>query len=288
MFDLVIQTAINALYAASYLSLIAVGLVLIFGVMGIINFAHGELYMLGAYASVVVYSNLGLPFEFAVIVGVLFVGGIGVLMERGLFRPLKDNPLGGLVASIGLLLVLQAVVILIFGVRMLHVTPPTKETLQIGGAVLPVQRLVSISVAVFCLTALWWFLHRTRTGWALRACAHDGEAARLQGIPYKRMARIAMMLGAGLAGIAGAITGPLVPPSPLMGHAVIVAAFIVIIVGGIGSLPGAVVASVLYAFVHTFVTTYADGVIADIVGLALMLLVLIVRPVGLFGAPERA
>ncbi|MGB3389833.1 MAG: branched-chain amino acid ABC transporter permease, partial [Pseudaminobacter sp.] len=101
-------------------------------------------------------------------------------------------------------------------------------------------------------------------------------------------ARYAMFIGAGLAGVAGAMTAPLVAPSPFMGHTVIVTAFIIIIVGGIGSLEGAVVAAILYAFVHTFVTTFYDGVIANIVGLLLMLAVLVVKPQGLFGVRERA
>jgi len=138
------------------------------------------------------------------------------------------------------------------------------------------------------LAALWWFLRRTRFGWALRACAQDPEAAALQGISINQTARIAMFIGAALAGVAGALTAPLVRTYPYMGHSVIVTAFIIIIVGGVGSLEGAVVAAVLYAFVHTFVTTFYDGVIADIVGLLLMLLVLIVRPTGLFGTKERA
>ena len=101
-------------------------------------------------------------------------------------------------------------------------------------------------------------------------------------------ARIAMFIGAALAGVAGALTAPLVSPTPYIGHSIIVTAFIIIIVGGVGSLEGAVIAAVLYAFVHTFVTTFFDGVVANIVGLALMLAVLVVRPTGLFGAKERA
>lgn len=282
-----VQTALNAVYAASYLSLVAVGLVLIFGIMRIINFAHGELYMLGAYAAVVVYVRAELPFALAIVAGLVFVGLVGVVMERALFRPLRDNPLGGLVVSIGFLMVLQALVTLIFGVRMAHVPPPTKTVLEIGGALLPLQRLIVIATAAALLAALWWFLHRTRHGWALRACAQDAEAALLQGISLRRAARLAMFAGAALAGTAGALIAPLVPPSAQMGHAVIIAAFIVIIVGGVGSLGGAIVASVIYAFVHTFVTTFSDGVIADIVGLTLMLLMLIVRPYGLFGKAER-
>jgi branched-chain amino acid transport system permease protein len=138
------------------------------------------------------------------------------------------------------------------------------------------------------LALLWLFLRKTRFGWALRAVAQDREAAALQGISINQTARWAMFIGAALAGTAGALTAPLVAPTPYMGHSVIVTAFIVIIVGGIGSLEGAVVAAILYAFVHTLVTTVYDGVVANIVGLLMMLAVLILMPTGLFGAKERA
>ncbi len=286
--DLLWQTAVNAMYAASYMSLIAVGLVMIFGVMGVINFAHGELYMLGAYCVVFLYAQENFPFLLAAAAGLVFVGLVGLFMERAMFRPLRDNPLSGLIASIGFLLILQTLVVLGFGRRMGHVPPPTQEKLDVFGAVLTHQRLLVIVAAILLLAALWAFLKRTRFGWALRACAQDAEAAALQGISMTQTARIAMFIGAGLAGVAGALTAPLVSPTPYIGHSVIVTAFIIIIVGGIGSLEGAVIAAVLYAFVHTFVTTFFDGVIANIVGLALMLAVLVVRPTGLFGAKERA
>ncbi|SHL23682.1 High-affinity branched-chain amino acid transport system permease protein LivH [Roseovarius gaetbuli] len=289
MLDLLAQTGLNAVYAASYISLIAVGLVLIFGVMGVINFAHGELYMAGAYSVVLFYSDFELPFMIAVAAGLLFVGCLGLLMERTLFRPLKDNPLGGLVASIGFLMIMQALASMGFGVRMEHIPPVTQHVIEFSERVrLPMARLFVIIAAVVLLSALWIFLKKTRFGWALRAAAQDPEAAALQGISINQTARIAMFIGAGLAGIAGALTAPLVSVNPHMGHSVIVTAFIVIIVGGVGSLEGAVIASVVYAIVHTFVTTFFDGVIADITGLSLMLLVLIVKPTGLFGSADRA
>jgi len=289
MLDLLAQTGLNAVYAASYISLIAVGLVLIFGVMGVINFAHGELYMAGAYTVVLLYTDLAVPFFVAVAAGLIFVGCLGLAMERALFRPLRDNPLGGLVASIGFLMILQALAVMGFGVRMEHMPPVNQSVIEFSDRVrLPVARLYVIVAAVVLLTALWVFLKKTRFGWALRAAAQDPEAAALQGISINQTARIAMFIGAGLAGIAGALTAPLVSVNPHMGHSVIVTAFIVIIVGGVGSLEGAVVASVAYALVHTFVTTFYDGVIADIVGLSLMLLVLIIKPTGLFGSADRA
>ncbi len=289
MVELLAQTGLNAIYAASYMSLVAVGLVLIFGVMGVINFAHGELYMLGAYAVVALYADFQMPFVFVVAIGMIFVGVVGLGMERALFRPLRDNPMGGLVASIGFLMVLQALAAMGFGVRMEHVPPVTQEVIVFSDKVrLAVPRLYVMIAAVVLLTALWAFLKKTRFGWALRASAQDPEAAALQGISINQTSRIAMFIGAGLAGIAGALTAPLVSVNPYMGHSVLITAFIVIIVGGIGSLEGAVIAAVAYAFIHTIVTTFWDGVIANIVGLSLMLGVLIVKPTGLFGATDRA
>lgn len=291
MLELLLQTSVNAVYAASFMALIAVGLALIFGVMGVINFAHGELYMLGAYCVIFVYADNNMPFLAAVFAGLVFVGLLGLVMERGLFRPLRTNPLGGLIASIGLLLVLQALVTIGFGVRMEHISPPTRESVAlpgVAGVSISMQRVYVIIAAAVLLSSLWVFLTRTKFGWALRACAQDPEAAVLQGISLNHTARIAMFIGAALAGVAGALTAPLVRTYPYMGHSVIVTAFIIIIVGGLGSLEGAVLAAIIYAFVHTFVTTFSDGVIADIVGLTLMLIVLILRPHGLFGVKERA
>jgi branched-chain amino acid transport system permease protein len=287
--DLFLQTIVNATYAASYMALIAVGLVLIFGVMGVVNFAHGELYMAGAYTVVAIYAGLGMPFFVAVFAGLIFVGLLGLVMEYGLFRPLRDNPLGGLIASIGFLLILQTVAVLGFGVQMEHVPPSTQDKIVFSdGVVLTYQRLFVILATVVLLTSLWLFLRKSKFGRALRACAQDREAAALQGMSINHTARLAMFIGAALAGVAGALTAPLVAPTPYMGHPVIITAFIIIIVGGIGSLEGAVLAAILYAFVNTFVTTIYDGTIANIVGLLLMLIVLIVKPTGLFGAKERA
>lgn len=289
MLELLAQTGLNALYSASYISLVAVGLVLIFGVMGIVNFAHGELFMLGSYIVVALYSKMQMPFILVAAIALIFVGAVGLLMERTMFRPLRENPLGGLVASIGFLMILQALAAMTFGVRMAFVPPVTQDVIIFADKVrLPVQRLYVILAAFGFLTALWLFLTKTRFGWALRASAQDKEAAALQGISINQTAKIAMFIGAALAGIAGALTAPLISVNPHMGHSVIIAAFIVVIVGGVGSLEGAVIASVAYAFVHTFVTTFIDGVMADIVGLSLMFVVLIVKPTGLFGSADRA
>src|SRR6056297_796542 len=145
MLELLAQTGLNAVYAASYISLIAVGLVLIFGVMGVINFAHGELYMAGAYTVVLMYTDFQVPFFLVVAMGLIFVGCLGLAMERALFRALRDNPLGGLVVSIGFLMFLQAVAAVGFGVRMEHIASVTQAVIEFSCRVrLPVARLYVI------------------------------------------------------------------------------------------------------------------------------------------------
>jgi branched-chain amino acid transport system permease protein len=291
MTALVVQTLINSLVASSFAALMAVGLVLIFGVMRVINFAHGELYMVGAYTVWFLYTQHGLPFGVAVIGGIVLAGVIGVIMERGLFRPMRGNPLGGLIMSVGVLFILQTLAVIIGGRGLMKHIPPAVpgrwEVFGMEGVAVPLQRLIVIGVAIILLVLLWLFLKRTKLGWALRATAQDPEAAVLQGISINKAALLAMGLGAALAGASGAVMAPLVRVDPVMGHAAIITAFIVIIVGGIGSLEGAVVVAILYTVFHTFVTTFLDGTIASILGLVLMLIVLTIKPTGLFGRGEK-
>jgi branched-chain amino acid transport system permease protein len=291
MIDLFLQTTVNALYLASFFALISVGLVLIFGVLGIINFAHGEFYMLGAYCVLYFYMMQSMPYWVALALAAVVLAAFGLIVERFLFRPMLKNPLGGLIISLGVLLVLQALAAMLFGVRMEFITSPIPGSVAIMGAEGPTisgQRLLLIAAAIVLLGGLWVLLRRTHWGWALRACSQDAEAAALQGISMRKVSRLAVCIGAALAGVAGGLSAPLVSPTPYMGHSVIVAAFIVTIVGGLGSVEGAIIASILFAFVDTFVTTYGSGVLADIVGLLLMLIVLTIKPTGLFGKAERA
>jgi branched-chain amino acid transport system permease protein len=283
--DLLIQTIVNGIIQSGFYALAAIGLVLVFGVMRVVNFAHGELVMIGAYTVWYVHAQNHVPYLLTVVLAIALVAGIGLLMERFLFRPMINDPLGGLICSIGVLFILQVIASFLGGEGpSKQVPPPFEGTMIIQDSIrIPYQRLFSITVSVAALVVLWYFLTRTRLGWALRAVSQDREAAALQGISSVRISMIAIGVGAGLAGLAGALIAPLTNINPHMGHNVIITAFIVTIVGGIGSLPGAVIASVLYALFHTFVTTYFSGTIATISGLLIMVLILIVRPTGIMG-----
>lgn len=291
MFDLVIQTTVNAVIASSFTALFAVGLVLIFGVAKVVNFAHGELYMVGAFSTWYLYSEMGLPFSVAALCAILVSTLVGIFMETVLFRWKRGDELGGLILSVGMLMILQVAVIYLFGQGLMKkVVSPLKDSWQVFGlpnVVVPYQRLLVLVVAVSALAALWFLLQKTRIGWALRACADDPMAAMLQGISINRFALIAIGISAALAGAGGAVMAPLVQIDPDMGHTVIINGLIVIIVGGVGSISGAVVAAVFFSFFHTFITTFTGGIYADIFVMLFMLFILVVKPTGIMGRHEK-
>ena len=283
--ELFLQSIVYGLIQGGFFALFAVGLVLIFGVMSVVNFAHGELVMIGAYTIWLLHAQNGLGFISAIFVAIILVTLIGLLMERFLFRPTRDDPLAGLICSIGVLFILQVVATLVGGEGpSKQVPPPFHGTLILFDFLrIPYQRIFSLAVSIAALSTLWYFLTRTKLGWALRAVALDREAAALQGININRISMIAIGVGGALAGLAGALMAPLTNINPHMGHNVIITAFIVTIVGGVGSLSGAVIAAVLYALFHTFITVYFGGTVATICGLILMVAVLIVKPTGIMG-----
>ena len=283
--ELFLQSIANSFIQGGFFALWAVGLVLVFGVMGVVNFAHGELVMVGAYAIWWLHAQSGTPYLYALGLAVLLVMLIGLAMERFLFRPKREDPLGGLINSIGVLFILQVGAHLLGGTGPAkQVPPPYSGTFVIEGWLrIPYQRLFSIGVCAVALGVLFYFLTRTRLGWSLRAVALDREAAALQGININRTSLIAIGVSAALAGLAGALMAPMTNIYPHMGHNVIITSFIVTIVGGIGSLSGAVLAAFLYAFLHTFVTAYVSGTVATMCGLLIMVVVLIVKPTGIMG-----
>jgi branched-chain amino acid transport system permease protein len=279
-----IQTLANSVVAGSIYALVAVGLALAFGVMKMANFAHGEFFMLGAYVVYVAYSLGGLPFPLAVVLAIPVVGLAGMLTERLIFRPTRQNILAGFMATAGLAFILQVLAGQIWGVGMPKKVPtPYMGAADILGAAVAWQRLIVIPIALAMLGVLRYFLYRVRLGKALRACAQDPETAALQGISINKMTALAMALAGASAGLAGALMAPVHTVNPYMGHGVILIAFVVVIVGGMASIEGAILAAVLLGFVHTFVTTLVDGVVATMVGVAFMAITLILRPTGLLG-----
>jgi branched-chain amino acid transport system permease protein len=282
--DLALQTAANAAVVSVFYAIMAIGFTLVFGVMGVLNLAHGELYMVGAYVVWLAYAQGGVPFPVAIVLAVAVVTGIGLGMERGLFRPMRGRPLMGLIMSVGMIFILQVFVATTWHVGLMkQVTPYLHGSMSVMGVSIAYQRLLVIPAAISAIGALWFFLRRTRTGQSLRAKAQDPEAAALQGISMNRVDVITMAIGAGLAGFAGAFMSPIMRVDPYMGTSALVTALLVTIVGGLGSIEGAVIASFIFGFMVNFVTAAVDSTMASIASVLLMFIVLAVRPRGIMG-----
>ena len=280
--QLILQTIINGIQLSSFYALLAIGLSLVFGVAGIANLAHGELYMLGAYVVWLSYGLRGLNYIGAVLLAMLLVGGFGIVIERGIFKPLRGNVLGVAIISVGLLFILQVLVGQIWGLGYpKRVDAPIMGALNIHGVTIGWQRIIVISAAVLLLGMLWLFLQRTKLGRAIRASAQDSEAASLQGISINRSATIAMGIGSALTGAAGALMSPTIAVHPYMGHMALLIALIVVIVGGVGNLKGTVLTAILFGFLYTIITTFLDAVIANIASVLFMVLLLAIKPEGL-------
>jgi branched-chain amino acid transport system permease protein len=280
--QLILQTIINGIQLSSFYALLAIGLSLVFGVAGIANLAHGELYMLGAYVVWLFYGVRGLNYIGAVLLAMLLVGGFGIVIERGIFKPLRGNVLGVAIISVGLLFILQVLVGQIWGLGYpKRVDAPIMGALNIQGITIGWQRIIVISAAVLLLGMLWLFLQRTKLGRAIRASAQDSEAASLQGISINRSATIAMGIGSALTGAAGALMSPTIAVHPYMGHMALLIALIVVIVGGVGNLKGTVLTAILFGFLYTIITTFLDAVIANIASVLFMVLLLAIKPEGL-------
>jgi branched-chain amino acid transport system permease protein len=281
---LVFQTIANSVVMSCFFMLLAVGLTLVFGVMKTANYAHGEFYMVGAYAVWLLYARAGWPFFAAVVAAVLIVGLLGLVTERTLFRPMRGNILSGYIISIGLVFILQVLAARIWGAAMPKKVPDAVPgALNMGGIIVSWHRVIVIPAVIVTITLLYIFLNRTRLGQGLRASAQDSEAASLHGISASLSSFMALGIGSAMAGLAGGLMAPIMSVTPYMGHLVIMMCFVIIIVGGAGSLKGAILASISFGFLFTIVTTIFDSVIAMIVACVLMGIVLSIRPGGMIG-----
>jgi len=273
---------------SSFYALIAVGLSLVFGVMHIVNFAHGEFYMIGAYTVWVLFALLHWPFFIAVGAAILIVGLLGLVSERLIFRHAHGNVLSGFIMSVGLAFILQVAVVEIWGVGKMKPVPAAfPQVLDIGGVSTSWQRFIVLPATIILLWALWYFLAKFRVGRGLRASAQDPEAAALYGISPKKSAAVAMLLGSAMAGAAGAFMAPIMSVHPYMGHSVVWTAFVVVIVGGAGNIKGTILAALIFGFLTTIITTLLDSTIANLVNTLVMLVILAIRPQGVAGHAEE-
>lgn len=264
--------------------LLAVGLSLIFGMLTVVNFAHGAFYMVGAYAGVFLMGLTG-NFWITLVLVPLVVGTIGMAVERFLVRPLYGRGIDyPLLLTFGLGLVMVELVRIVFGLEGVPFDTPKalRGAVDIGIGYFPLYRLFLIAVTTALIFALWLFIEKTSYGLVIRAGARDPEIARILGINISRVWLVVFAIGTGVAGLAGVLSAPMRSVIPDMGSTVLVEAFVVTVVGGMGSLIGAVVAGLLVGIVVAMTSLFWPE-LADLSMYVLMAVVLLIRPQGLFG-----
>jgi branched-chain amino acid transport system permease protein len=277
------QSLLNGLASSGIYILVALGLTLVLSIMNIVQLSHGEIYMIGAYSLYYLFRPLGLNFYLAFFICVIFVGCLGVLLERLFFRPFRGKPERALVISIGLILVLQNIVLAIAGGTPKSYTSPFKGVLNIAGISMSWERLVIVIVGVILIIGLFLFIRLTRTGQAMLAISQEREGAALQGINIDRISAIAMFLGCAMAGIAGALVGALFTVSPTMGSFALMKGIAVIILGGLGSIPGAIVGGLVIGLIDGILPVITTTYVAGLIGFIIIIFILIFRPQGIWG-----
>ena len=275
---LVYGAVISAIYA-----MLAVGFTLIFGVARILNLAHGAFYALGAYSVYVLTGIVHLPLIVAAALSVLFVAAFGVGVERVLVRPLRRSTLAVLMITLAVALMVEQVLLLIFGSEARNVPTMIDGTVRILGVDISGQRLLALTGGIVILGALWLFMQKTRLGAAILAVSQDPEGAQYMGIPSDRIFSIVMGLSAGIAAAAGVLVAPFQTVIPGMGLLPLVKAFAIVVVGGLGSIPGSIVGALLLGYSETIVAFKVSIEWAQIVSVAAVLVTLILRPAGFFG-----
>ncbi|MBN1141303.1 MAG: branched-chain amino acid ABC transporter permease [Deltaproteobacteria bacterium] len=289
------QQLTNGLAVGGIYALIALGYTMVYGVLKLINFAHGDLFTLGAYLGLSLLTSLGLSGRLGPLAGLLllallvmgFVALTGALLERAAYRPLRQSPrLSAVVSALGASIFLQNTIMLLYGAR-IHVYPQDilpKVAIDIGGLSIPLVRILVFVVSLLLMGALYLFIQRTRLGTAIRAAAIDQAAARLMGINVDQVILIVFLIGPGLGGVAGLLVGLYYGQVNFtMGWVYGLKAFTAAILGGIGNIPGAMVGGLILGVIEAMGAAYISVAWKDAIAFMVLIVILIVRPTGILG-----
>jgi branched-chain amino acid transport system permease protein len=277
------QSILNGLALSGIYILVALGLALVLSIMGIVQVSHGEIYMIGAYCVYYLVAILGVNFLLALVISTLFVGSLGILLERSCFRPFRGQPDRAFTISIALILILQNVVLSMAGGNPRTYSSPFTGVLHIFSIAISWKRLMIVLIGLGLLVALFLFIKMTKTGQAMLAISQEREGAALQGMNIDRISAVAMFLGCGLAAIAGALIGALFSITPTMGSFALMKGIAVIILGGLGSISGAAVGGLILGLIDGIVPTLTTSHIAGLIGFGAIILILLFRPQGILG-----
>ena len=283
------QLAANGLSVGMGYALAAIGLALIFGILGQVNFAHGELYMLGAFLLLWAMRQLGLPYAIAALLMVGLMAALGTALAQGIIVPNLERGFESVViGTLAIAIILQNAVRLTFGATPLDVASPLEsQVVEIGGVLLFGQRLLVCAAFVVAFAGLAAFLRHTEIGRAMRAMAQNREACVMVGIDVRRVTRWTGALGAALVGLAGVVISPLFDLYPNMGTEVVIKSFAVVIIGGMGNVWGSALAGIALGVAESYAGGLGNAALRDAIAFIVMIVMLLARPAGLFGKSVR-
>ncbi|MFD1737362.1 branched-chain amino acid ABC transporter permease [Bacillus salitolerans] len=281
--EIFIQQLFNGLTIGSVYSLVALGLTLVYGILHIPNFAHGAFYMMGGYMTLTFMTKLSIHYWIAIALSMIVVGLLALLMERIVFHPLrKAPPIHDKIAAIGILLFLEALAQFIWGADYQIMPSPYGQVVNVLGLTFTLQRILIIVSAVIVMVLLYLFLKKTFTGATIIAMSQNREGANLVGINTNKVAMLTFLISGALAALAASLSAPINLVFPGMGHLVILKAFVIIILGGMGSIPGAIIGGYILGFSESLGATYFSNDYKDIIAFVLLVLIMSVKPTGLF------
>jgi branched-chain amino acid transport system permease protein len=282
---MLIQQLANGVVLGSTYALISIGLTILFGILNIINLAHGEIYMLGAFVAYFLVTLWGVNFFVAFLVATVAMGIFGVLIERTVFRPLRDKEeINYFIVSVGLLIFLENLALLLWGTEPRSMgLPYASQTVKIGQVIVTVQRLYTVVIAVGIIFGLHFYIKHSRMGKAMRAMEQDREGALTVGVGIDEISSFTFALGSALAGAAGALMGSLFIVNPVMGFTPLLKAFVIVIFGGLGSVLGAIVGGLILGMTEVLGAAYVSSAYQDAFAFIILILVLSFKPTGLFG-----
>ncbi|MET0539240.1 MAG: branched-chain amino acid ABC transporter permease [Xanthobacteraceae bacterium] len=285
MLSVALQQSINGVVFGSLYVLVALGLTLIYGVLVQINFAHADIVTIGAFAAYFFTFAVGGDYLLSIMVALAIGAALGFLINAAIFAPLRErgSELLPLIATIGVSVLLQNAMLLLFGpIPYAFDSPYSNEVIRLGsGTFLTVQNLIIVVVSTLVIALLYAFMKFTFLGKALRAVAQDRETAGLMGINPNQLIMLTFVIASALAGMAGAMLGPILVLTPFAGTSVIVKAFAIVIIGGFGNVEGTIIAGLLVGLIESFTTQFVNPGLIDIVVFSLLLLMLALRPTGL-------
>ena len=284
-----LEQTVNGLVNGGFYAMLALGLAVIFGMLGVVNFAHGACYMLGAYGVYLLDHWFQLPFWWALLLVPLALAGLGMVVERVLIARLAPlDPLYNFLLTFGITLVLQALITWRLGPSAVPYEIPSSLSgaVSVSSFVFPKYRLFVFAAAILCCAVAWWLLTRTRAGVVVRAATERRDLTAALGINTRRWITPVFGFGVGLAGLAGVLAAPMQAIHPLMGADLIIIVFAVVVIGGLGSIVGSVLTGFALGVLTSWAAAYTPAIVSQLLVFVAMAAVLLLRPAGLFGTRE--